>query len=92
LGIKYRDIETKEAIAKGWVEGAGVVEVVGGSPAEAAVVKVGDIVIKIDGEKITSKNTVSSVIGNKKVGQEIKLTVWREGEEKTLIVTLKEAS
>ena len=92
LGVKYRDIETKEAIAKGWVEGAGVVEVVSGSPAEAAVVKVGDIVIKIDGEKITSKNTVSSVIGNKKVGQEIKLTVWREGEEKTLIVTLKEAS
>lgn len=92
LGIRYRDIEAKEAIAKGWVEGAGVVEVVTGSPAEGAGIKVGDIVTKIDGDKITSKNPLSSVVSKKKVGQEIKVTVWREGEETTLTVILKEAS
>lgn len=92
LGIKYRDIETKEAVAKGWVEGAGVVEVVNGSPAQEAKISVGDIVTKIDGEKITSKNPLSVVISKKKVGQEIKITVWRNGEETTLAVTLKETS
>ena len=92
LGIRYRDIEAKEAIAKGWVEGAGVVEVVSGSPAEIAGVKIGDIITKIDGEKITAKNSLSSVVSKKKVGQETKMTVWREGEETTLTVILKEAS
>lgn len=92
LGIKYRDIETKEAVAKGWVEGAGVVEVVNSSPAQEAKINVGDIVTKIDGEKITSKNPLSDVISKKKVGQEIKITVWRSGEEMTVTVTLKEMS
>jgi len=92
LGIRYRDIEAKEAIAKGWVEGAGVVEVVSGSPAEKAGIKVGDIITKVDGDKISTKNPLSEVIAKKKVGQEIKVTVWRDNEEKTLTVVLREAS
>jgi len=92
LGLRYRDIEAKEAITKGWVEGAGVVEVVSGSPAESGGIKVGDIITKIDNEKITTKNPLSSVVSKKKVGQEIKVTVWRDGSEATLTVVLKETS
>jgi len=92
LGIRYRDIDKKEAIAKGWVEGAGVIEVIVDSPAEKAGVKPGDIITKIDGEKIGIDNTLTKVISVKKVGQEIKLTVWREDKEETVSVVLKEAS
>jgi len=92
LGVRYRDIEAKEAIAKGWVEGAGVVEVVEGSPAEKGGVKIGDIITKVDGEKITKDNSLSKVIAKKKAGQEVEVTVWREDEESTLSVTLKESS
>lgn len=92
LGIRYRMISNKEAITKGWIEGAGVVEVVTASPAENAGVKEGDIITKIDEEKITEKNDLAKVIAKKKVGQEIKITLWRDNEEKTVTVTLKESS
>lgn len=92
LGIRYRDIDSKEAITKGWVEGAGIVEVITNSPAEKAGIKVGDIVTKIDDEKITVKNPLSQVIAKKKVGNTIKITVWRDNEETTISVTLQEAS
>ena len=91
LGIRYRDIDKKEAIAKGWVEGAGVIEVIENSPAEKAGVKPGDIITKIDSEKIGVDNTLTKVVSAKKVGQEIKLTVWREDKEETITVSLEEA-
>jgi len=91
LGVRYRDITNKEAIAKGWVEGAGVVEVVKGSPAEKAGIQVGDIITKIDGEKINDKNILATVLSKKKVGAEVLVTVWRDGEEETIGVILQEA-
>ena len=92
IGVRYRDIEAKEAIAKGWVEGAGVIEVVEGSPAESAGIKPGDIITKIDGEKLTKDNSLAKIISKKKVGQEIKLTVWRDEKEEIISVLLKEAN
>lgn len=92
LGVRYRDIEAAEAVAKGWVEGAGIVEVVEGSPAEKAGIKMGDIITEIDGEKVTKDNSLAKIIAKKKAGQEIKITIWRSGEKKTLSVVLKEAS
>lgn len=92
LGIRYRDIDAKEAIAKGWAEGAGVVEVVAGSPAEKADISAGDIITKIDNEKVTKDNNLAKQIAKKKVGQEVKLTVWRGEKEETVTVVLREAN
>lgn len=92
LGVRYRDIEAKEAVAKGWVEGAGVVEVVEGSPAKNAGIVAGDIITRIDGEKVTKNNTLAKIIAKKKAGQEVKLTVWREEKEETIGVVLRESS
>jgi len=90
LGVRYRMIEKKEAISKGWVEGAGVVEVIAGSPAEKAGIKEGDIITKLDEEKVNAGNELSKIISKKKVGQEIKVTVWRDDQETTISVVLKE--
>lgn len=92
LGIRYRMINNQEAVAKGWMEGAGVVEVIANSPAEQGGVVVGDIITKIDGEKITEKNDLATIIGKKKVGNKLELSVWREGEEKKTTVVLREQS
>ena len=92
LGVRYRIINNQEAVAKGWLEGAGVVEVIAGSPAEQGGVEVGDIIIKIDGEKITEKNDLATIVGKKKVGDKLELSVWREGEEKKMTVVLREQS
>lgn len=90
LGVRYRMINREEAVAKGWMEGAGIVEVVAGSPAEKDGLKPGDIIIKIDGEKLTEKTNLAQVIAKKKVGDKVDLTVWRDGEEKKVTVSLKE--
>lgn len=92
LGVRYRMISNKEAIAKGWVEGAGVVEVVLNSPAEKAGIKVGDIITKVDQEKVTEVNDLLKILSKKKVGEEIKVVIWRENKEETLTVVLREAS
>jgi len=95
LGIKYRMIDQKEAIAKGWVEGAGVVEVVLGSPAEKSGIKAGDIIYKVNGEKLSAKKQfseiISEIISNKKVGDELKLTIWRDNQDENITVRLQEA-
>ena len=91
LGVRYRMIDQKEAIAKGWVEGAGIVEVLANSPAEEDGLKPGDIIIKVNGEKLSKDNTLAKIISTKKVGDKLTLTVWRDNEEKEIKVTLKEA-
>lgn len=92
LGVRYRMIDQKEAVAKGWIEGAGIVEVVAGSPAEKDGLQPGDIIVKIDNEKLTEKTNLAKIISQKKVGDKVELTVWRNGEEKKVTVVLKEQS
>lgn len=90
LGVRYRMIDQKEAIAKGWVEGAGVIEVVANSPAEKDGLQTGDIIMKVDDEKLTDKLTLASVLAKKKVGDRLILTLWRDNQEKEIMVVLKE--
>lgn len=93
LGIRYRVITKKEAMAKEWIEGAGVVEVIKGSPAEKAGIEVGDIITKIDGQKIgESDKELAKILSSKKIGEKISVTVWRDNQENNLTVTLEESS
>ena len=48
-----------------------------------------DIITKIDDVRLTGDNAeLAKVIAKKKVGDSIKLTLWRDGKEITLSVTL----
>ena len=89
LGVRTRYIDQKEAISKGWVQGAGVIEVISGSAAEEGGVKEGDIVKSVDGEKIDSADSLARIISKKKVGETVKIVVWRNEEEVPLQATLK---
>ena len=72
-------------------EGAYVVEVVAGSPADKAGIKRGDILISIDGQKIKdAKGGLAEIINKKKVGEKVKILLWREGENQEIEVTLRE--
>ncbi|MGI5826348.1 MAG: S1C family serine protease [Patescibacteria group bacterium] len=92
LGVRYRIIDQQEAVAKGWIEGAGIVEVIANSPAETDGLKPGDIIFKIDGEAVTEENSLAEIISKKKVGSVVELSVWRNNEEKTIKITLKESN
>lgn len=88
LGIEYRMISRQIALLNDVPEGAFVARVVSDSPAEKAGVQDGDIIVKINGEKLTDENDVAHVISGKKVGDSITLSIWRDGKDVSLSVVL----
>jgi S1-C subfamily serine protease len=91
LGVKYQMVSKKTAILNDVPEGAYVVEVVEGSPAEQAGILTDDIIIEMDGQKLSSDKNLSDAVSSKKPGDRVKLLIWRDGEEKEITVTLGEA-
>jgi len=91
LGIRYTHINRDVALLNDVPEGELVREVVSGASAEKAGVKVGDIITQIDGQKLTEDKGLGDVIRTKKVGDPIKITVWRDGQTLQLSTTLGEA-
>jgi len=88
LGIHYRMISRDVALMNDVPQGAYVVAVVEDSAAEKAGIKVGDIVIKFNGEDI--KEELSKFISTKKIGDSIKLQIWRDGNESEVEAILEE--
>jgi serine protease Do len=66
--------------------------VVPNSPAAKAGIQDGDIITKINNDKIDQTHNLSSLIGKYKSGDKITVTLIRDGKEQTLNVTLEESS
>lgn len=64
--------------------------VVPGSSADKAGIQEGDIILEVDGQKVTADVSLPSLIRKKKIGDTVKLKVFQDGEEKELTVTLAE--
>lgn len=64
--------------------------VIPGSPADKAGLEENNIILEIDGEKLTQDQTLSKVISMKKVGAEISLKIWHDGKEREEKVILEE--
>ena len=62
--------------------------VAAGSPAANAGLKAGDIIVKVNDEKVGSQGSLSSILGEYKPGDKVTLTYLRDGKEQTVSVTL----
>lgn len=71
-------------------EGALVSQVFEQSPAETAGFKVGDIILEIDGVKISSSQDVVREVLKKAVGQKVQFAILREGKRMNLAVATAE--
>lgn len=91
LGVQFQMIKKQTAVLNNVPEGAYIVEVVAGSPAESAGVEVDDIVTKIDDEKLNEDKPLNEVVSKKKAGDTVKLEIYRDGDTKTISITLSEA-
>ena len=69
-------------------EGVVVTGVVSGSGAERAGITKGDIIIGINGKKVTNAAYLKYQLYQYEVGDTINVTVIRDNDEKTLEVTL----
>lgn len=81
LGISQED----GAYVGGSQGGGGVVQ---GSPAQQAGLQDGDVIIKINDQKVDRNNTLASVVGRFSVGEEVTITYIRDGKEQTTKLTL----
>jgi WD40 repeat protein len=90
LGAQLADVTQEEAAKLGWEapRGAKVVKPVEGSPAAAAGLQPGDIVVTLDGQEIENAAGFDAAIGGKGPGAAVKLRLLRGGKEKTAGVTL----
>lgn len=87
LGIRYQMISQDIALMNNVPQGAYIVEVVADGPADEAGVKVGDIITQFNGQKI--EDELNKLISQKKVGDEVQLKLWRDGQELEVNVVLQ---
>ena len=60
------------------------------SSAEKAGIKAGDVIIEADGTKISKMDDLNKIKNSHKIGDEMKVKVNRNGQEKELTITLGE--
>ncbi|AKU91606.1 DegQ family serine endoprotease [Vulgatibacter incomptus] len=92
LGVATQDLtaELAKGLSLGKQHGALVADVVPGSPAEAAGVRPGDVIVSVDGRTIETYAQLSRTVAFLSPGTRIALGVMREGKQQRLDVTISE--
>jgi len=70
--------------------GALIAQVMEDSPAEAAGLRVGDVILEYAGERIKESSQLPPIVGQTQVGKEVDLTILREGKRRQIEVTIQE--
>lgn len=86
LGVRYQMITQQAALVNEVPQGAYIVEVTSGSPAERAGIQAGDIVTSFGGKKMSDDVDLAQEIATKKLGEEVEVELYRTKEEKTLML------
>ena len=90
VGIQAVTQDLAEAFGMKTPRGAVITQLEKGQPGEKAGLKVGDIVVALNGQAINSANDLPVKISAMKPGTKVKLTVLRDGKEKDISVTVAE--
>ena len=90
LGVTMSTVNKQLAQRYGFAvdEGAYVSAVQQGSGAEAAGIQAGDIIVKFDGQNVTSASDLTIAVRSKSVGDTVSVEVNRDGQTVTMDVTL----
>ena len=90
LGVTMSTVNKQLAQRYGFAvdEGAYVSAVQQGSGAEAAGIQAGDIIVKFDGQDVTSASDLTIAVRSKSVGDTVPVEVNRDGQTLTMDVTL----
>lgn len=89
IGISVTDVSA-ETQSYGLPQGAAVKEVTADSPAQQAGLQVNDIITHLNGEAVTGSSDLVSKVGDAQIGDELKLTVYRQGQSIELTVIVGE--
>ena len=92
LGVYIQPVEDKVARALDLSnrDGALVSDVVEDSPADKAGIKIGDVLIEFNGVKISDPSHLKNVVSSTSPGKRSKVVIVRDGDWKTINITLEE--
>lgn len=90
IGISGMDLTENTAKANKLVVGIYVKAVDDFSAGEKAGIKIGDVIIEADGKKITKMDELNEIKNSHQIGDEMKIKVNRDGQEKELTIVLGE--
>ena len=90
LGVGTEDISKENMARYGMreVRGVGVTEVLKDSPAEKAGLRKDDVILRFDGESVTSVRKLTRLVNESSADQNVRLTISRGGSEQELSATL----
>ena len=90
LGVLVREMNPDAAAAQGYPVGAYVDEVTPGYCAEKAGLQAEDIIVALGTHKVKGLSDLTRILRNMEPGETTTITVWRDGEELVLEITLDE--
>lgn len=92
MGVSTRTVDEALQQQFGLSRSSGllVAELTTGGPAAKAGIKQGDIIVMVDDEEMTDSSDLLAAIRDKKSGDEVNVTIARDGETKLIAVTLEE--
>ncbi len=90
VGIQTVSRDVAESLGLPKAEGAVVGNIEADSPAAKAGLEVGDVITKIDGRPVDGSADLSRSIRGIHPGQQVNLTVWRNGKAREIPVTIAE--
>ena len=94
LGVQIRDLD--ESLANYYkldpFSAVYVENVVPGDPADQAGIRSGDIILSVDGQKVTSGRDLAGLVARIPVGKKSKIVLLRDGEKKTISVKIAKQS
>ena len=92
LGVVIQEVtrELAESFGLQKPQGALVTTVEKGSPADAAGVEAGDIILKFDGKAVGQSSDLPRIVGGTKPGTKSSMQVWRKGATRDIAITVAE--
>ncbi len=92
IGVYCRELNPELAAYFGVKEGTGLIvaRLTEKGPAQKANLKVGDVIVLVDGKRVESANDLIDLIQAKKKGDKVKVEILREKKRMTLEVVVEE--
>ncbi len=90
LGVQTKDVNSANFASFGLasVRGVAVEKVVEGSPAAIAGLRDGDVIIRFNGEEVTSSQKLTRLVGEVAPDHQVRLTISRNGAESEINATI----
>lgn len=79
IGVQIVTVDEDTAAEEGIPVGCRIQGLTAGAPAEQAGLKVGDVIVEVDGRTVTGNSDVVSYVGALKVGDKVTFKVYRDG-------------